>query len=79
LFAQLEQACLTTSYVKQVVNSLPFNPRSVKPICRAYANGIVEFVLTWTSARLGIYIQTTGRNLAETNTIALYLENEFTH
>lgn len=66
-------------YVKQVVNSLPFNPRSVKPIRRAYANGIVEFVLTWTNAGLGICIQTTGRNLAETNTIALYLENEFTH
>ena len=66
-------------YVKEIKNSLPFNPRQVDSIRQAKSNGIVEFVLTWTDRGLGLCIQTTGRNLAETNTIALHLEKEFTH
>lgn len=64
-------------YVKSIVNSLPFNPKQKTPIRRTYPNGIVEFVLTWTDAGYGICIQTTGRNLAETNTIAIHLQQEF--
>jgi len=64
-------------YVKSVINSLPFNPKQIQPILGAYDNGIVEFVLTWTDRGLGLCIQTTGRNLAETNSIALHLEQEF--
>lgn len=64
-------------FVRGVVNSLPFNPKRTEPIRRTYPNGIVEFVLTWTDAGLGLCIQTTGRNLAETNSIALHLKNEF--
>lgn len=66
-------------YVKKIVNSLPFNPRRVDPIRRTTADGLVEFVLTWTDAGYGICIQTTGSNLLETNVIALHLQSEFTY
>lgn len=65
-------------YVKKVVNSLPFNPKQKNSIRRTKHDGTVEFVLIWTDAGLGLCIETTGRNLAETNTIALHLEKEFT-
>ncbi|MEQ8971857.1 MAG: putative CRISPR-associated protein [Coleofasciculus sp. C1-SOL-03] len=65
-------------YVKRVVNSLPWNPRRTNPIRRTKPNGIVEFVLTWTDQGLGLCIETTGRDLVETNTIALHLAKEFT-
>lgn len=64
-------------YVKKIINSLPFNPKETNPIRRTDSDGIVEFVLTWTDGGLGLCIQTTGRNLAETNTIALHLTKEF--
>ncbi len=66
-----------STYVKKIINSLPFNPKCPNPILRAHPNGIVEFVLTWTDKGLGLCIQTTGRNQAETNSIALHLEKEF--
>ncbi|TYQ24950.1 putative CRISPR-associated protein [Pseudanabaena sp. UWO310] len=65
-------------YVKRIINSLPFNPKQVNPIRKVESSGIVEFVLTWTDRGLGLSIQTTGRNLAETNTIALHLADKFT-
>lgn len=65
-------------YVKKIINSLPFNPKIKTPILGAYPNGIVEFVLTWTDQGYGLCIQTTGRNLAETTTIAFHLQKEFT-
>jgi len=65
-------------YVKKIINSLPFNPKQVNPIHNVKPNGVVEFVLTWTDAGLGLCIQTTGRNMAETNTIALHLARKFT-
>lgn len=64
-------------YVKKIINSLPFNPKRTQPILGTTDNGIVEFVLTWTDAGLGICIETTGRNKAETNTIALHLQKQF--
>jgi putative CRISPR-associated protein (TIGR02619 family) len=64
-------------YVKKIVNSLPFNPHRTNPILRTSPDGIVEFVLTWTDPGFGLCIQTTGRTLAETNTISLHLINKF--
>ncbi|MCC5634621.1 putative CRISPR-associated protein [Nostoc sp. CHAB 5844] len=65
-------------YVKKIVNSLPWNPGMINSIRRTKANGLVEFVLVWTDQGLGLCIETTGRNLAETNTIAQYLQKKFT-
>ncbi|MBF2063631.1 MAG: putative CRISPR-associated protein [Calothrix sp. C42_A2020_038] len=76
LKAFADEIC-SSPYVKKVVNSLPFNPKLTKPIRRTKSNGIVEFVLTWTDAGLGICIETTGRNLAETNTIAIHLQEKY--
>jgi putative CRISPR-associated protein (TIGR02619 family) len=64
-------------YVRKVINSLPFNSRRTNPIINTSDDGIIEFVLTWTDAGIGLCIQTTGRNKSETNTIALHLQKEF--
>ncbi len=71
-----EKVC-HSPYVKKIINSLPFNSKRTNPIRRTTDNGIVEFVLTWTDAGLGICIETTARNKAETNTIALHLQKQF--
>jgi putative CRISPR-associated protein (TIGR02619 family) len=73
-----EKIC-RSSYVKSVINSLPFNPKQINPIRRTYPDGKVEWVLTWTDAGLGICIQTTGRNLAETNSIAIHIKEKFSN
>ena len=64
-------------YVKGIINSLPFNPRRTNPIRRTYLDGKVEFVMTWTDSGYGLCIQTTARNMVETNTLALYLKEKF--
>lgn len=66
-----------SEYVKKVVNSLPFNPNQRTSIRNTTKDGLVEFVLTWTDAGYGLCVQTTGRNQAETNSIALHLEQKF--
>lgn len=76
LQAFAEKIC-RSSYVKKIVNSLPFNPKRNNPIRRTSQDGIIEFVLSWTDKGLGVCIQTTGRNLAETNSIAIHLKEEF--
>jgi putative CRISPR-associated protein (TIGR02619 family) len=64
-------------YVKEVINSLPFNPNHRDPIQKTTSDGKVNFILTWTDAGLGLCIQTTGRNKSETNSIAIYLKEKF--
>jgi putative CRISPR-associated protein (TIGR02619 family) len=64
-------------YVKKIVNSLPFNSRRINPILRTDPDRKIEFVMTWTDRGYGLCIQTTGRNLPETNSIALHLKKEF--
>lgn len=71
-----EKIC-RSPYVKKIVNSLPFNSKQTKPIRCTKPNGIIEFVLTWTDKGLGVCIETTGRNLAETNTIAIHLQEKY--
>ena len=72
------QKIVQSPYIKKVINSLPFNPHQNHPIRRTYEDGRIEFVLTETDQGLGICLQSTGRNLAETNTIAIYLAQKFT-
>ncbi|MDY0289177.1 MAG: hypothetical protein RBR15_10170 [Sphaerochaeta sp.] len=64
-------------YVVGVVNSLPFNPHCHRFIKSVKPNGIVEIVLIWTDSGIGLVVQTTGRNLRETQKIAEHLEEEF--
>jgi putative CRISPR-associated protein (TIGR02619 family) len=64
-------------YVKGIINSLPFNPQTINPIKRVTADGIVDLVLTETNQGIGICVQTTGQNLAETRAIASHLISSF--
>jgi hypothetical protein len=64
-------------YVNKVINSLPFNPHDNDFIKRCYEDGKIELVLVRSDQGLGIIVQTTGRNLAETNAIAAILCEEF--
>jgi len=64
-------------YVKKIINSLRFNPKVTNSIRRTKPDGTIDFVLTWTDEGLGLCIQTTGRNLAETNSIALHLAKKY--
>ncbi len=64
-------------YVKEVVNSLPFNPNEKKFIRKVYPNGQIEIVLTNTDRGLGLIVQTTGRNLRETKEISKILQKKY--
>lgn len=64
-------------YVKEVVNSLPFNSFAVNFIHKIKATGLIEIVLTDTDKGLGIAVQTTGRTLKETEKIAGILKEKY--
>jgi hypothetical protein len=64
-------------YVISIINSLPFNRTEKQFIRRLRPNGIIECVLCWTDVGYGIVIQTTGRNLRETEKIAELLKTEY--
>ncbi len=68
---------IRSPYVKEIINSLPFNPQRINPIRRTFPDGKIEFILTWTDEGYGLSIQTTGHNLAQTKAIALHLENNY--
>lgn len=68
---------VNSQYVDSVVNSLPFNPSENNFIRRVYPNGQIEIVLTDTDKGFGIIVQTTGRNIKETEAIGRILENDF--
>lgn len=64
-------------YVISVINSLPFNSRDKKFIRKVRPDGLIECVMTWTDKGYGFVIQTTGRNLRETERIADIINNEY--
>lgn len=68
---------VNSPYVIEVTNSMPFHPHQRKFIHNIYADGKVSIVLPWTDKGLGIIIQTTGRNLRETEEIAQILADKY--
>ncbi|HPS87704.1 MAG TPA: hypothetical protein PLY36_13215 [Spirochaetota bacterium] len=64
-------------YIIKVINSLPFNKNDKKFIKRIYPDGKIELVLTNTDDGYGMVIQTTGRNLRETEEIAEILKEKY--
>lgn len=66
-----------SEYVTGVINSLPFNSKERRFIRRVFPDGKIECVLCWTDEGYGIVIQTTGRNLRETERIAEILKEDF--
>ena len=70
---------INSSYVVEVINSLPFNPKEGNFIRKTYPDGKIEIVLIWTEKGYGLIIQTTGRNHRETEKIAQVLEEKYYH
>lgn len=68
---------INSTYVISVINSLPFNPKTVRFIRNVFNDGKIEIVLHWEDAGFGMLIQTTGRNYRETKAIAEILQNEY--
>lgn len=64
-------------YVVGVINSLPYKEWEKNFIHNVMPNGIIELVLTHTDKGLGIVVQTTGRNMRETEAIAKILEERY--
>ena len=70
-------AYVQSEYIIEVVNSLPFNPKETDFIHKIKSDGLIEIVLPWTDAGLGIVVRTTGHTYAETKKIAEILEEEY--
>lgn len=66
-----------SEYVVGVINSLPFNPKATNLIRKTYSDGKIEIVLYWEDAGYGLVVQTTGRNIHETNAIAEILKEQY--
>lgn len=74
---KFSEKIISSPYVESVINSLPFNPRIRRFIKKTFENGKIELVLHWEDRGIGIIIQTTGRNLQETNAIAEILRDKY--
>lgn len=68
---------ISSPYVCEVINSMPFNPGNRGFIHAIRENGIIEIVLPWTDEGLGVVVKTTGRNRRETEKIAELLKEEY--
>lgn len=68
---------LQSQYVVSIINSLPFNPKATNLIRKTYSDGKIELVLYWEDKGYGLVIQTTGRNIHETNAIAAILVEDY--
>lgn len=64
-------------YVVEIVNSIPYNPHESLFIRTVKDNGLIEIVLTNTDKGLGLVLQSTGRNMQETQEIAKILEEQY--
>lgn len=60
-----------------LVNSIPYNPHESLFIRTVKDNGLIEIVLTNTDKGLGLVLQSTGRNMQETQEIAKILEEQY--
>lgn len=64
-------------YVVEIVNSIPYNPYETQFIRAVKDNGLIEIVLTDTDKGLGLVLQSTGRNMRETEKIATILKEQY--
>lgn len=77
LLMNFSKKLVRSPYIVKVINSLPFNPRDNNFVKYCYPDGKVELVLVNTDKGLGLIVQTTGTNLAETEAISEILKEEF--
>ena len=73
----ISKRLINSPFVRGVINSLPFNPKQKDPIKAVFDDGRIEFVLCQTDAGYGLVIQSTGRNLNETQRIAELLKQKY--
>lgn len=66
-----------SNYVIKAINSLPFNPNGVDFIEKCFDDGKIHIRLIDSDAGYGMVVQTTGRNLRETNKIGQLLCEKF--
>jgi len=64
-------------YVKEILNSIPYSPKLKDPIKNCGADGIIELVLVHTDAGYGLRVQSTGRDLKETQYIGRLLRRRY--
>jgi putative CRISPR-associated protein (TIGR02619 family) len=64
-------------YVREILNSIDYQPHRAKTIKKVYDDGRIDFVLTHTDAGYGLCVQSTGNDKAETQAIALHLEKKY--
>lgn len=64
-------------YVKECINSIPFNSSERDFIRRVYPDGRIEIVLTWEDKGYGMVIQTTGKGEYQTKKIADMLKRQY--
>lgn len=69
---------VNSPYVVSIINSTPFKSKEAKHYIDVVKdNGLIEVVLMKTDAKIGMVIQTTGRNLKETLWIAKELGKKY--
>lgn len=68
---------VNSPYVEEIINSIPFNPRTTEPIRTTTDDGLLELVLTKTDAGYGMVVKTTGKNKRETEEIARILKERY--
>lgn len=71
------QRLCRSPYVVEIVNSMPYNPHETQFIKAIKDNGLIEIVLTDTDKGLGLVLQSTGRNMRETEKIANILKEKY--
>lgn len=73
----LAKRIIKNEYVDGVLNNLPFDSHTSLFLRKVKKNGIVEITMHWEDKGFGMAIQTTGRNLMETEKIAKMLRTKF--
>ena len=77
LLTAMASRMFNSEYVIGIPYSIAFNSHTTRFINKVFANGIVEIVLHWEDSGYGMAVQTTGRNLRETQAIAEKLRDEY--
>lgn len=68
---------LKSKYVISVVNNIAFKPSATKLVHKCNPDGTMEIVLHWEDEGFGMLVETTGRNLQETEAIGNLIMAEF--
>jgi len=78
ILTEFAKKLVKSPYVIKIINSLPFNPQEKNFIKKVHSDGKAEFVLNRTDKGYGLVVQTTGRDLRETEAIAKIINKKIT-